>query len=546
MLNRILALLILSAAAALAQTPVVTEILNNYSLLNPGTVAQGAIFIVKGSNLSDFTTGLQDVPLKTTLQGVRMVVTVAGVITFAPMYYVLPQQLAGILPSAMPTGTGTLVIRNNGKNSAPTPITVVRSAFGVLTVSGAGSGTARVQDASQAYQELLSTRSTNPGNFLVFYGSGVGPVSGDETITQVQADQTGIPISVTIGGRAAQVFYRGRTAFPGLDQINVQVPTLDAASYGCSVPVVITTNGVQANSTTIPVAQSGANCSVAGGSSTTPTQQEIDRWTAAGSFTNGTLSLTRTTQYSVTEALPGVPGGTTITKTDGFEAAFNRASGDIGRYLRGETQPALGACVVNRTAAPPALTLVPLDAGPSITVSGPGTFQTAARTGLAYVSRPPGLFLNAGRYTFNSSGGPAVSAFNGTLDVAQELIVTNPDDFKLIVRGTGVTVRWTGGDPALPVQIAGSSIPVNADGTQGAAVTFQCQANAADGRFTVPANILSQLPASGSFSGAGLSLLLRGSFTVTASGKSSRLTAPGLDYLIANNSWTWSVATEYR
>ncbi len=545
-MKRIVALLAFSATAAFAQPPVITEILNNYSLANSGTVAQGAIFIVKGTNLSDFTTGLQEIPLDTTLQGVHMVVTVAGVTTFAPMYYVLPQQLAGILPSATPVGNGTLVIRNNGKNSAPTPITVVRSAFGVLTVSGAGSGSARVQDASQGYQELLSTRSTNPGNFLVFYGSGVGPVSGDETIRQVQTDLTGIATTVTIGGRPAQVFYRGRTAFPGLDQINVQVPTLDAASYGCSVPVVITTNGVQANSTTIPVAQSGATCSVTGGSGTAPTQQEIDRWTSAGSFTNGTLSLTRTTQYSVTEALPGVPGGTTITKTDGFEAAFNRASGDIGRYLRGDTQPGLGACVVNRTAASPAWTLVPLDAGPSVTVSGPGTFQTAARSGLLYVARPPGPFLSAGRYTFNSSGGPAVSAFSGTLDVAQELIVTNPDDFKLIVRGGGVTVRWTGGDPALPMQITGSSIPINADGTQGAAVSFLCLANAADGRFTFPANILSQLPASGSFSGAAFTLLLRGSFTVTAVGKGSRLAAPGLDYLVANNSWTWSVATEYR
>jgi hypothetical protein len=130
--------------------------------------------------------------------------------------------------------------------------------------------------------------------------------------------------------------------------------------------------------------------------------------------------------------------------------------------------------------------------------------------------------------------------------VAQELIVTNPDDFKVLVRGAGVTVRWTGGDPALPVQISGSSIPVSADGTQGAVVSFLCLANAADGRFTVPASILSQLPASGSFSGAGLNLLLRGTFAVTAVGKGARFTAPGLDYLVVNNSWNWSVAAEYR
>ena len=89
-MKRILSLLVLVASAALAQTPVTTEILNNYGLINGGTVAQGAIFIVKGSSLSDQTTTLQSVPLQTTLVGVRMEITVGGTTTFAPMYYALP------------------------------------------------------------------------------------------------------------------------------------------------------------------------------------------------------------------------------------------------------------------------------------------------------------------------------------------------------------------------------------------------------------------------------------------------------------------------
>jgi len=194
------------ASLAFGQSPIVNQILNNYGLANAGTVAQGAIFIVKGTALSDQTTDLQQVPLQTTLQGVRIAITVNGITTFAPLYYVLPQQLAGILPSNTPEGAGTLVVRNNSKNSLPVPITIVKSAFGVLTVTGTGLGSARVQDASQGYQELISTRSTNPGNFLVFYGSGLGPVAGDETVAQVQTDLSSIPISVTIGGKPAQVF----------------------------------------------------------------------------------------------------------------------------------------------------------------------------------------------------------------------------------------------------------------------------------------------------------------------------------------------------
>jgi uncharacterized protein (TIGR03437 family) len=225
-MKRILALVAFSVSAAFAQTPTVTQILNNYSLINAGSVAQGAIFIVKGSFLSDQTTALQSVPLQTTLVGVRMEITVAGTTTFAPMYYALPQQLAGILPSNTPLGNGTLIVRNNGRSSAPAAINVVRSAFGMLTVSGDGTGAARLQDASQGYQELSPTRATNPGNYLVFYGSGIGATAGNETVAQTGAnasgDLTSIPTVVTIGGKNATVLYRGRTEFPGLDQINVQ------------------------------------------------------------------------------------------------------------------------------------------------------------------------------------------------------------------------------------------------------------------------------------------------------------------------------------
>jgi uncharacterized protein (TIGR03437 family) len=552
--KRTLALLALSASAAFGQTPVVTEILNNYSLINPGSVAQGAIFIVKGSNLSDQTTGLQDAPLRTTLQGVQMAISVGGTTTFAPMYYVLPQQLAGILPSNTPVGAGTLTVRNNGKNSLPVAIDVVRSAFGVLTASGAGTGSARVQDASQGYQELSSTRATVPGNVLVFYGSGVGPVTGDETIQQVQADLTGIPISVTIGGKPAQVFYRGRTVFPGLDQINVQVPALDASTYGCNVVVLITTNSVAANATTIPVAQSGTACPTTpvtgGGPVSGATQQEIDRWIAAGSYTSGSISLGRNTLYSVADGIPGVNSGTTITKSDTFTADFQRISRpDLAAYLRGGSGlPALGSCAIT-TAASSLLSVgvfEALDAGAAITASGPGGTQVATRSGPGYRALVPNNFVNAGRFTFAGTGGVNVGAFTGVLDVLGDFAVLNPDDLKTITRGAGVTARWTGGDPTVPVQISGISVPINADGSQGAAVSFVCMANSLDGRFTVPSSILTQLPATGSINGAGFGLLVRGSFSVTNAGKGSRITASGIDYFSANNAWTSTVTAEYR
>jgi len=537
---------------------VVTEILNNYGLINPGTVAQGAIFIVKGSNLSDQTTTLQSTPLQTTLQGVRMVITVGGTTTFAPMYYVLPQQLAGILPSDTPVGAGTLTVRNNGKNGTPVAINVVRSAFGVLTASGAGTGSARVQDASQGYQELSSTRATNPGNVLVFYGSGVGPVTGDETLPQAQVDLTSIPIAVTIGGKPAQVFYRGRTVFPGLDQINVQVPALDASTYGCNVVVLISTNSVPANPTTIPVAQSGTTCPAApvtgGGPVSGATQQEIDRWIAAGTFSTGSINLGRNTLYAVGDNLPGVAGSTTITKSDAFSVGFRRLAGaDLGRYLRGDGFPALGlspgGCVVIRSTEDPypLLSITALDAGSSIVSSGPGGVLVATRTvPKVYNVLVPNNYVSGGRYTFTGTGGPDIGAFNGNLDVAGDFTLANPDELKTITRASGATARWSGGDASLQVQVSGTSVLLNSDGSLGSSVSFACLANGSDGRFTVPANILTQLSATGTFGGAGLNILLRGTFSVAMVGKGSRITATGADYFTANNTWTWTVTSEYR
>jgi hypothetical protein len=57
------------SAAALSAQPRIDQVQNNYSYLLPGNpnygIAQGSIFIVKGANLANTSTGLQNTPLKT-------------------------------------------------------------------------------------------------------------------------------------------------------------------------------------------------------------------------------------------------------------------------------------------------------------------------------------------------------------------------------------------------------------------------------------------------------------------------------------------------
>src|SRR5690242_18256001 len=119
---------VLAAQAAFCAT--IGRVQNNYSYILPGMpyygIAQGSIFDVFGSGLTLATSQLQNTPLPTQLNGTSITITVNGVTTKAPLYYVSPNQVAAILPSATPAGTGTITVLINGQPSASAPITVVQ------------------------------------------------------------------------------------------------------------------------------------------------------------------------------------------------------------------------------------------------------------------------------------------------------------------------------------------------------------------------------------------------------------------------------------
>jgi hypothetical protein len=132
------------------------------------------------------------------------------------------------------------------------------------------------------------------------------------------------------------------------------------------------------------------------------------------------------------------------------------------------------------------------------------------------------------------------------LDTVSDLVVTNPDELKVINRASGVTVRWTGGDSSTVLTISGASLIVTQTGST-SGFGFTCIQNTSAGSFTVPASILTQLPASSSIGVGGFNPITRGSLSLGAAGKGVRLSAPaGLDILTANNGWTWTFTPQYQ
>jgi hypothetical protein len=159
-----------------------------------------------------------------------------------------------------------------------------------------------------------------------------------------------------------------------------------------------------------------------------------------------------------------------------------------------------------------------LDAGSELTVTGPkGSqrvphFDPNAGSGPYVVAiggtLPVGgaaalpLFLDAGSYTVTGTGGKDVGAFTANLTVPSPLTWTNATLIGSINRAAGVTVTWSGGDPAQTVVIGGGSTDQKSKKSGG----FICLAPASAGTFTVPPSALTDLPATGSVIGPSDSL----------------------------------------
>ncbi len=525
-------------AFAFAQAPNIAAIQNNYSYTLPFSpdygIAQGSIFVVIGSNLAPSPTPLQSTyPLPTLLNGVTMSVTEGLTVTHPILYYVTPTQVAAILPSSTPVGPGTLAISADGQ-TATAAIQVVQSNFGILTLNGAGSGPAAAFDASG--NALGPLHSAAPGSTITLWGSGAGPVTGDETVTQTPVNLANIPIEVDIGGISAPVAYHGRSIYPGVDQINVVVPA--TVTPGCWVSVVVQSAGNIGNFATIPVAAGGGACSDA---VTGLSGAQLQALYSKGTFVAGNIAIG---SYTIPpRKIGGNPVAAATSDNASVEfARFTSASG-FNQTLIAPAAPAavapaavsMGSCVVNQLGYINSLPSAPytyMDAGQAISVSGTAGTQTLTPVNDFYGANVlgnslPGVFIpsSGGAFTFsNSAGGQAVGAFTTTATVPSAFTWNERDTLTSVIRAQGVTVTWQNAAPNTFVQITGMSSA--AVGLISLVTSFNCTAPASAGTFTVPSSVTLSLPPTATSAG-----IVSPAFLAVANYSYPQpFTAPGVDF----------------
>jgi uncharacterized protein (TIGR03437 family) len=225
---------------------------NSGARLAPDSLASGY-----GSGLAAQTTSPSGATLPVVLGGSTVSVQdSAGVLRLAQLVFVGPDQVNFLVPAATATGRAQITVTSRSSATATSAVDIASVVPSIFTMPGgrvaAAVAVRAAADGTQTnvpvFQCSASSCSATPIDLamttdtvvVVFFGTGLRKNSG---VSNVHA---------TIGGVDAPVLFAGaQNEFPGLDQLNVQIP----ASLGGrgEVPVVFTIDSQQSNSVNIAI-----------------------------------------------------------------------------------------------------------------------------------------------------------------------------------------------------------------------------------------------------------------------------------------------------
>ena len=274
----------------------------------------------------------------------------------------LPSPLLAIwaqLPASTPLGSAEVTLTVDGQASAPARIMVTRTNFGLFTQAGNGLGAAVAQNQGDALNKLATP--VLPGQYVTLWGTGLGSA----TLSEVTIQLGGIKITPAYAGPAP--------ALPGVDQINFQVPDAGIID-GCYVSVVVTAGGALSNEATIAKASRPGPCEHPFGLSAA----EMASLDSGGRILFGVVHL----QSDVGLIPVFGPSSGAPTELARASAQFLRRDAfEIGLLAQPLTSDDsyFGCRVTHRPARSVCLLNADIDAGESLTLTGPGQTITLPR-----------------------------------------------------------------------------------------------------------------------------------------------------------------------
>jgi len=280
------------AAAALAQTPTVTAVVNSSTYAPP--LCPGLLATIYGTNFGTNAAAVS--------------VSVGGAAAF-----VFPTITAGqfsvILPVSTPVGATTLTVTVGGVASAPFSITLAAYSPSFLIQGGAASGLASVYE-STGNTVVTQAAPAHAGDLVYVYAIGLG-ATNPAFVPGVAAASTSPTVAtptLTVGGVSAKIAFAGlpQGVTGGLYQVNFTVPS----GLQGTQPLVLTIGGVSSSST-VTLATPGitslvSNATFANPGVASPGSIATVFANSIGSTANQTTIFPATTAEGVTVTFNGV------------------------------------------------------------------------------------------------------------------------------------------------------------------------------------------------------------------------------------------------
>jgi uncharacterized protein (TIGR03437 family) len=540
-----------AVASALAQ-PKIGSIVNTASYLTPpldsksnpignDVIAQGSIFIVFGTGMGPTTpTYPSGLPLPTSLpatNGTSISISAGGQKIAAFMFYTSALQVQAILPSNTPVGSASVTLAYNGQTSAAFTISVVESRLGIFTTNSQGYGTVAAQHGADSTPVLL-TKAAHPGETIVLYGTGLGPITGPDNVAPGSV-QVGSNVVVTIAGQIVKPTYAGRVPqFAGEDQIDFAIPA--NVVTGCYVPASVTASGQVSQDFVLPVAPNGSDvCTHIFGLD----ESALATLDSGGKVNVGLFQILSGYAAALGGAVQGAGG---LFLNGNASAVFNLYNLIPVAYGAVSYPAPMNSCVViDQVITSGGFSLPAIDQiggtelvadAETLEINGPGgaNANILRQTSGGYVGvfLPP--ILGPGAWTISGMGGVDVGAFNATITLPGNFSWTNAGNFSTVPQAD-LTIAWSGGTTSANpvVTVYGNSTIVNpANPSMSRAKSFYCAAPASAGKFVVPASVRAQLPsaASGESSFGSLGIATGGFGSFTAPLKKGTLDAGVIDY----------------
>jgi minor extracellular serine protease Vpr len=220
-------------------------------------VSPGSYITINGQNMAHVTANYITTNLPVAIAATSISFDAAGVSVPGHISYISPGQVNVQVPWEL-QGQSSAQIKVISSNLASTLYPLPLASYSPASFEYTGSDGQLYAAALDTSGQLITTsHPAQRGQYVSLYANGLGPVtnqpaSGAPSPSSALAQSNPLSaISVTIGGRPAQVAFSGLAPnYVGLYQLNLVVPTDSPSGVQ---PMVITGNGVVAKTTQIAV-----------------------------------------------------------------------------------------------------------------------------------------------------------------------------------------------------------------------------------------------------------------------------------------------------